>query len=148
MSETFKTLQKTNNNIYENLKPEEYRIVRRRMIEGILATDMASHSKYLLSLKSKLESLEIKDGINVEKLIVPDNHSKNYENQQMILGMCIHTSDLSNPAKLPEVFDKWTQLVFTEFFNQGVLEQSKNMSISMLCDRANTKINKNIFSKF
>jgi cAMP-specific phosphodiesterase 4 len=112
------------------------------MIEGILATDMAFHAKHLLSMRSKLESLDIKNGLNVDKLIVSDNYSKNFENQQMVLSMCIHTSDLSNPAKLPEVFSKWTKLVYEEFFNQGEIEKTKNMTVSMLCDRKTTKINK------
>lgn len=112
------------------------------MIDGILATDMASHSKNIQSLKSKLDSLEIKSGMNIEKLIVPDNHAKNYENSQMILNQCIHTSDLSNPAKISQVFDKWTDLVFREFFHQGDMEKSKGMQPSMLCDRNTTKINK------
>lgn len=142
VSETFKIILKINTNILQRLSPEEYRIVRRRIIDGILATDMAMHSKHLVSLKSKMESLEIKNGLNIDKLIIQDSHGKNYENSQMVLSMCIHTSDLSNPAKIPVVFDKWTELVFAEFFNQGDMEKSKGMQPSMLCDRETTKIYK------
>lgn len=112
------------------------------MIECILATDMASHAKHMFSLKSKLESLEIKEGRNVERLLVPENAAKNFENLQMILNACIHTSDVSNPAKIPEVFDKWTDLVHQEFFNQGDMEKSLGLQVSMLCDRMTTKIKK------
>ncbi len=142
VSETFKTLMKKDHNIFENLRPEEYRVVRRRMIEGILSTDMATHAKNLLSIRSKLESLGIKGGLNVEKLLVPDNASKNFEHQQLILNQCIHTSDLSNPAKLPQVYSRWTELIFLEFFNQGDLEKAKGLPVSMLCDRTTVKVNK------
>ncbi len=142
VSETYKVLLKKDNNIFENLRPEEYRLVRRRMIEGILSTDMATHSKNLLSMRSKLETFNIKSGHNVDKLLVLDNASKNFENQQLILNQCIHTSDLSNPAKIPQVYEKWCDLIFLEFFNQGDLERQKEMPISMLCDRTTVKINK------
>ena len=111
------------------------------MIDGILATDMASHSKNLLSLKSKLESLGIQNGENVDKLFSNDV-AKNYENQQNFLSMCIHTSDLSNPAKPVQVYEKWVELLFLEFFNQGDVEKSKGLPVSMLCDRSNTFIPK------
>ena len=123
------------------MKLEEYRIVRRRIIDGILSTDMASHSKNLLSFKNKLESLGIEAGQNLDKLISNDI-AKNYENQQNVLSMCIHTADLSNPAKLPEVYDKWVELLFIEFFNQGDVEKSKGLPVSMLCDRETTFIPK------
>jgi cAMP-specific phosphodiesterase 4 len=142
VAETYKVLLKKDNNIFENLRPEEYRVVRRRMIEGILSTDMATHSKNLLSMRSKLESFNIKGGQNVDKLLVADNASKNFENQQLILNQCIHTSDLSNPAKIPQVYEKWSDLIFQEFFNQGDLEKQNGMPISMLCDRTTVKINK------
>ena len=41
IAQTFKLLSIDEYNILKNFKPEEYRILRRRMIEGILATDMA-----------------------------------------------------------------------------------------------------------
>jgi hypothetical protein len=103
---------------------------------------MAAHSRNHSTLKSKLDSLDIKEGMNLEKLLVPDNAAKNFENQQLVLSSCVHTSDLSNPAKIQEVFDRWTELVYVEFFNQGDTEKTLGMNVSMLCDRNTTKINK------
>ena len=45
LAQSFKILQKDEYNIFINFSPEEYRICRRRMIDGILATDMANHQK-------------------------------------------------------------------------------------------------------
>lgn len=112
------------------------------MISCILATDMAYHYKHLSALKGKLESFEISKGKNLEKLIVADSSSKNNENQQLILDNCIHLCDISNPAKKPTVYDKWVELVFEEFFNQGDKERNANVPISLLCDRNTTNITK------
>jgi hypothetical protein len=111
------------------------------MIESILATDMANHVKHLNSLKQKLESLEIKDGKNVDKLLVTDV-AKKFENQQTVLSWCIHTCDVSNPAKPTSVYDDWVNRVFVEFFNQGDEERKANLSISPLCDRNTVDISK------
>ena len=111
------------------------------MIEGILATDMASHAKNVLSFKTKLQSLGIENGNNAEKLISTD-FAKNYENQQAVLSMCIHSADLSNPAKIPQVYDRWVEMLFIEFFDQGDVEKSKGLPVSLLCDRDTTFIPK------
>jgi cAMP-specific phosphodiesterase 4 len=111
------------------------------MIEGILATDMASHVKHLNSFKSKLESLNIKNGENVDKLLTTDV-SKNFENQQLVLSWCIHTADVSNPAKPIDVYDDWVSRVFIEFFNQGDAERKANLTISPLCDRYTIDVEK------
>ena len=39
-------------NIFKPFKPEEYRIMRRRIIEGILATDMKKHQKVIGKIKN------------------------------------------------------------------------------------------------
>lgn len=125
-----------------NLTSEEFRQVRRRMISCILATDMANHYKHLSALKGKLDSFEITNGKNIEKLIAADSSSKNNENQQLILDNCIHLCDISNPAKKDNVYDKWVGLVFEEFFNQGDREKTTNVPVSLLCDRSTTNITK------
>lgn len=142
VAESFKVLMKEENNLLCQLQPEEWRLVRRRMIDCILSTDMANHAKHLGTLKNKLETFEIKAGKNVDKMIFPDNVAKTYENQQIILGMCIHTADVSNPAKPEKINKVWVDLVFVEFFNQGDVEKSKGLPVSMLCDRVTTNVNK------
>lgn len=134
-------MQDKKNNIFENISDEEYRVARRRIIESILSTDMANHGKHLTQLKAKLESLNIVEGQNLEK-IVSDNVNKNYESQQMILNMMVHSADVSNPGKSKNVYVKWVDLIFNEFFNQGDIEKSKGLSVSLLCDRESTNINK------
>ena len=145
--ETFKIIFREGNNIFERLSPEQFRLIRRRIIECILATDMASHGKKFNEIKAKLQSLEIENGRNINRLIVSENLNddyiiKNNETVQMILSECVHTADLSNPAKINQVFVKWTEFVYQEFFNQGDKEKELGMNISMLCDRNTTNIHK------
>jgi hypothetical protein len=134
IAETFDTMLKDENNLLCNLKAEEFRLVRRRMIECILATDMANHVKHLNSLKSKLESYNIRYGENVEHLLTNDV-AKTFENQQIVLSWCVHTCDVSNPAKPIKVYDDWVSRVFMEFFTQGDEERNAGLTISPLCDR-------------
>jgi hypothetical protein len=127
-----------------SFSPEEFRICRRRMIECILSTDMVNHQKVLSTLKSKNETFEIKRGINIEKMFNGNetNLSKNFENQQCILNMCIHTADISNPGKPSKISEEWTNRVYLEFFVQGDLEKKTGLPVSLLCDRETTNINK------
>jgi hypothetical protein len=142
VSQSFKMLQKDEFNILDLLKPEEYRLVRRRMIESVLATDMANHAKTLTTLKSKVETFDIKNGKNIERMIFPENLSKTYENQQTVLSMIIHSADISNPAKPNHIQKTWVDLIFIEFFKQGDLENNSHLPVSLLCDRATTNIDK------
>ena len=142
VSQAFKMILKDEFNILDLLKPEEFRIVRRRMIESIIATDMANHAKTLTTLKSKVETFDVKSGKNIERMIFPENLSKTYENQQTILSMIIHAADISNPAKPSQIQKTWVDLIFIEFFKQGDLEKKSVLPVTLLCDRATTNIDK------
>ena len=115
--------------------------MRRRIIECVLATDMANHSRHYAAFKSKIEGLDIKDGKNVEK-IISNIDTKNFESQQLILSNFLHASDISNPVKPEKVYDMWIKLLFDEFFNQGDIEKEKQLPISIMCDRNTTNIDK------
>ena len=141
VSETFKMLAKPEFNVLENLSIEEFRLVRRRMIESILATDMTNHSKHLSLMKQKLDALNIKEGNNLDNLL-SNNITKNHENQQAVINLCVHSADISNPGKPMKIYSKWVDLIFEEFFLQGDLESKSNLPISLLCDRSNTNISK------
>lgn len=139
VSETFKLIldKKNNCNILEGFKDEEFRVIRKRMISCILATDMSYHMKHFIDLRSKLQLMEISDGKNIAKLTKEDSNNIN-SNQQMILDNTIHLCDISNPSKIGNVYDKWVDLVLNEFFNQGDLEKKSNLPISFMCDRETT----------
>jgi len=141
VSEAFKLMHKTEYNILENVSTEEYRVIRRRMIDCILATDISSHLKHLTQLKAKLEALNVVEGKNLENFI-SDSLNKNYESQQIVLNMVIHSADVSNPGKPQGVYQNWVSLVFKEFFNQGDIEKDKLLPVSLLCDRESTNISK------
>lgn len=142
VAESFKVMMKEDNNLLCKLNLHQWRHVRRRMIDCILCTDMANHAKHLSNLKTKIETYDIKMGNNLDKLVVLDNNAKNYDNQQLILGMCLHAADVSNPAKPTEVYSQWVDLLFVEFFNQGDIEKVEGLPVSLLCDRETTNINK------
>lgn len=141
ISQTFKLLSQDEYNILKHFKPEEYRILRRRIIEGIIATDMANHQKVLSATKAKIETYKVSKGVNFEKIFDVET-SKLFDAQQNILNMCLHTADISNPAKPSKVSEGWTEKVYEEFFRQGDVEKKLNMQVSLMCDRETTSINK------
>ena len=140
-AQTFKHLSQPAYDIFANFKQEEFRIIRRRIIEGIISTDMAYHQKVLSNVRGKTDLYQIKEGHNFQKMFSQDN-DKLFDEQQIILNMCLHSSDVSNPAKPEHISKAWTTRVYDEFFKQGELEKEKGLPISLLCDRKTTDINK------
>ena len=51
----FKIAKEDKYNIFKPFRPEEYRIMRRRIVEGILATDMKKHQKVIGKIKNRAE---------------------------------------------------------------------------------------------
>lgn len=129
-------------NVFKSFTSSEFRLVRKRIIEAILATDMSYHSKNLSLLKNKLTAADISNGENVSQIIENKDSSIKFDNQQLVLNNLIHAADISNPGKLSKVYKKWVDLVFVEFFYQGDCEKKEKLPISLLCDRETTHIGK------
>lgn len=142
VSESFKIIMRKEYNIFTKFNPAEFRLIRKRMIESILSTDMTNHSKNLTALKNKLTVIGITDSNDVTKIIEDVDNSKKFDNQQLVINNIIHSADISNPVKLPQIYKKWVDLVFREFYHQGDLEKKESLPISLLCDRSTTDINK------
>jgi len=155
IAEAFKILLKPNCNLFENFSMVEFKIIRRRMIETVLHTDMAMHFNVLSLMKGKVYYLENdsddddnkssqdknkgKDG--KRQLVSPD--SKNvFDDQQEILNFLIHSADISANTKCWDISLKWGDLVYEEFFLQGDLEREKGLPFSMFCDRKTTNVPK------
>jgi len=148
IAETFKILLRPDCNIFESFSPVEFRIIRKRMIETVLHTDMSMHFNVISIIKGKINYLDTissksneKDSNEKRSLISPE--SKNvFDDQQEILNFVMHSADISHNTKDWKISSLWSKLVYEEFFLQGDLEKQKNLSVSMFCDRNSTNIPK------
>jgi hypothetical protein len=141
VSETFKILMKPHCNIISKLENSDFRIIRKRIIETILATDMMCHAKVLSLMKNRIILNNIKNGENAEKII--DKESQTFvEDQQEIINYLVHTADISHNAKRFEISYKWTYFLMEEFWRQGDIERSNRLPISFLCDRFTAEVPK------
>ena len=130
IAEMFHILQDNQNddtNIFSNLQIEDYRFVRKRIVDLILATDMQNHAK-ICSLMKNFE-------YNNEK---ENNHNQNTYSmieQQDVMNFLLHTADISHCSKDFEISFKWTELINQEFWREGDEEKEKKMQVGFLCDR-------------
>ena len=61
-------------------------------------------------------------------------------NKTFILGQALHIADITNPCREWSVCQRWTDLVFREFYAQGDLERKMGLPISPLMDQRITNI--------
>ena len=91
----------------------------------IIATDMALHFDYV----NKFKAFNDEDVHDFSK----------EDNRIFLMCMCLHISDLTNPTKRWKGSEKWTLLVYEEFFVQGDKEKELGLPVGDLNDRS--KIN-------
>ena len=138
-STLFKTLRKTENNIFEKLTTIDYKMIRKRMISEILATDMANHGKVISLIKSKIV---INENNEIKLNLLSGNEQTKIEEQQCLLDFMIHLADLAHNTKIFDISLKWVALLSEEFWRQGDLEKELNLPVSFLCDREDVNIPK------
>lgn len=140
-SEGMSLLLLPHNDFIKDFSKDECRIFRKRVVEMILATDMAEHASHLNVIKYKTENLGIKKELDNGHLMIDHSDDKSlYQSRQMVLELLIHAADLSTPMRPFECLKEWTYLLFEEFFLQGDLERENEMPISFLCDRESVNV--------
>jgi hypothetical protein len=126
-AKTFKLLENDDINIFSNYSNEEFSLMRKKMIDEILATDMASHFKVIDEYKEYKK----------------DKDKKLVQNQ---LNFFLHTADLSHNFRQFEISIKWVELLSNEFWNQGDKEKELGLPVSFLCDRNDVNVPKSQIS--
>ena len=113
----------------------ESSLIRKKMIQCVLSTDMINHAKIFSFTKLLLEK---KNNLNsmYDNL---DEIQKN-EKQQNFMDLLIHACDISNPTKPYEIYSIWANNVMNEFYLQGDKEKALGIPVSFLCDRETTSI--------
>lgn len=125
---TFEILSKSDYNIFSDLEKSDYKRVRKTMIGAVLATDMSMHFNKIGILKGKLTATELEPTQEAEK--------------RFICEQIFHLCDIANSTKDFTLCEKWTQLLFDEFYVQGDNEKRMNVPVSQFMDRCTTNIAK------
>ena len=136
VSEAFNIiLKKPENNIFDQISEDDFKLCRKNIIECVLGTDMTLHNKKYLAFKRRLQTENIKKGENINNLFKNLDPINSYNLKLEFLSFIIHAADISNPTKPLEIYKEWAQRCVDEFFKQGDLEKKLGMPISFNCDR-------------
>jgi len=143
VSEGFRILRREDSNIFTKFDYNEYRTLRKRIIELILATDMMFHAKTLSLVKNRLNTSnkELLEGDN--KCLLSPESPNLFDEQQEFMNFLIHSCDIGHSARPFDLSYKWTYCIMSEFWNQGDSEKKLGLKISFLCDRTTAEVPKN-----
>lgn len=142
-SQLFAILAEARTNVLDFLVAEDYKRIRKFMIDTILQTDPIHHFQMIKDLQNLFaensqafasqQRGELSSGA-VEVL------TKNQANKNLVGRLLLHGADLSNPSKPWKITYEWAKLVVAEFFAQGDLEKALGLPVGMLNDRHKVKL--------
>ena len=124
-SVTFRVLTETG--LLASLPQESWELVRKIVVEMILATDMSKHFDMVGVFRAA--------SMNAGEM-------GTFEERMMLFKVGVKCADVGHAAKETSLHEKWTQKIIDEFFAQGDLEKDSNLPVSMYCDREATDISK------
>lgn len=122
--------------LLEHFSHEQATLVRTKMIQAILTTDMSHHFNSVSYIEDVISRFD-NDGVDWYDFVHTDQ-STDVVND--IFNFMIHLADISNPAKPRSLAKYWAECALAEFFAQGDLEKELNLPISPLCDRDKTNL--------
>jgi len=99
----FNFINNTNMNIFSDLEIIDSKMIRKNFITNIIATDMSNH---LVDLRK------------IKEIMNTDVDLTKQENKEFVMGQIVHLSDISNSFKPFNIYRKWVDLLFMEFYSQ------------------------------
>ncbi|CXI16922.1 3',5'-cyclic nucleotide phosphodiesterase, putative [Plasmodium berghei] len=116
----FKTLKDPSCNIFGNYPNNIFITCKKNIIRAILSTDMKNHFEYISTFRTNREFIDY----------------ENLTNDQLwqIFCLILKGSDIGHSTLEWKKHLEWTLKINEEFYLQGLLEKSLNMSKSFLCD--------------
>jgi hypothetical protein len=136
LAEAFKIIKKNSDyDIFNDMDKTESSLIRKKMIQCVLSTDMINHAKIF----SFIKLINEKD-LGLENIFDNLNEVSKNERQQNFMDLIIHACDISNPTKPFEIYNIWANKVMNEFYLQGDKEKALGIPVSFLCDRNTTSI--------
>jgi len=130
-------------NIMASFSSEEELVVRKLMIDMVLSTDMAKHTKFLGEFKQLSKNLHgepdepsdaTSDGSDRPESVMAQL-CNNYSDRTLVLCTIVHNADLGNPTKEWDICKEWTERLMEEFFEEGDEERAMGLPLGALNDR-------------
>jgi cAMP-specific phosphodiesterase 4 len=160
LAEGFQACTKEGCDLFEEMNNEMKRQARQIIITMVLATDLSKHMKHVNKLKSTRYATRnttttnttttntTTTSITIEQEQCPttcrsSSSSSILPNDDLILQSILMMSDIGHANKSFAYHYEWSKLVTEEFHLQGDREKQFGLEISPLCDRTNTKFEKN-----
>jgi len=135
----FTMLRDQRTELFRSLGPEKKKKARLLCLHVIMGTDMAQHFGDITKLETFYENFQDEfEKFRTEQ--EPPPCMDNEENKSFVLGILLHTADISGPIRPPKIFSRWSKLVIEEFFKQGDVEKKQNLPVSPMMDRETTNI--------
>ena len=124
-SRLFSVLRQKHCGLLDQLKPAQYKIVRKMIIGMIMATDLAQHFDDMTRFKTRMQN-----SAPWNKESAPD--------RQMAVEMVLHAADLSGPAQPWSISSVWAGRVQEEFCAQVRCEEELGIPVStfLMADKA------------
>jgi len=104
-------------NIFKGLSADTYMIVRRRVIAGILSTDMRHHGHHV----DLMQTFQFQKDVH-------DSQS------QFLVEVVLHTADISNPFMPPDISAQWGKALAEEFGCQTAEERKLGIPVTGFMD--------------
>lgn len=125
----FNIMKTEQSNFVSTFPGDKYFAFRKIVIEMILATDMSKHFDMMAQFRVKYYET---DNIDLST----------QETKFDVFKIMMKASDIGHAAKSLELHEKWCKLVIEEFYEQGDIEKSMGIPVSMYCDRETTDLSK------
>jgi len=101
-------------NIFKDLEQEAFSHVRKRIITGILGTDMSLHNDHVKKLQAMSGPTEVIEA----------------DAGEFLVELFMHTADVGNPFMPTEISDKWGEKIAAEFTAQVEDEERLGLPIT------------------
>ncbi|KJE93417.1 phosphodiesterase 1B [Capsaspora owczarzaki ATCC 30864] len=120
--------------LFVHLSDNDYKLVRKKLIDSVLYTDMSRH----FQIMDQLNAFTLEFDMQTTHTISRSKLQLNEDNRQLLISVLLHNADISNPVKPWPICKKWSDLVCDEFFRQGDIEKAKGLPVSPNMDRETT----------
>jgi len=128
----FDLLLRPEHNFLEHLPAEDFRRLRKLVIDLVLGTDMAHHGKLLQSAREMLSTCSSDaDAVVAQVAFKPASDKE----AVLLLQLAMKCADLGHLAQEWDLHSHWVRCLEEEFFLQGDKEKDAGLPLSFLMDR-------------